>query len=179
MQPHDRLATVKPSTFDADMARLVGQLDEFRAAAAKHPGSSALQTALCPHIVAKHAQDQLVELDARGRVYFGDTWVEPDGYSLAHHMAWEAFAHVGPMKGGQRRKVATDVLKLIAIRAHCFAGDSSANLALLFVDDVAMDSVERTWVGAAAHDQGVELVVVRGFADVVDSIRDIQAIQSR
>jgi hypothetical protein len=40
------------------------------------------------------------------------TWVEVDGVSADLSVFPESFTHVGPMKGGQKRQVALDVLKL-------------------------------------------------------------------
>lgn len=48
----------------------------------------------------------------------GGTWTEVDGASPDLSVLAEASARQGKMKGGQKRKVALDVLKLITIRRH-------------------------------------------------------------
>lgn len=53
-------------------------------------------------------------------------WVRVDGASADLGVFAEAFAHVGPMKAGQKRKVALDVLKLITLQRSHPAPDLSS-----------------------------------------------------
>jgi hypothetical protein len=49
-----------------------------------------------------------------------DVEVRPDGVDAERTVFVEVFAHVGKLRGGQRHKVSTDALKLLAIRAVVF-----------------------------------------------------------
>jgi diketogulonate reductase-like aldo/keto reductase len=86
-------------------------------------------------------------------------------------VAVEVFAHLGTLKGGQRHKVSTDALKLLAIREI----HPGARLILAFVDERAVASVSG-WKAETLVRNGIEMVVVE--LDEADRAR-IQAAQSR
>jgi hypothetical protein len=81
--------------------------------------------------------------------------VRPDGVAADESVFVEVFAHVGKLKGGQRHKVSTDALKLLAIReAH-----PNARLILAFADDAAAASVSG-WRAETLKANGIEIHVV-------------------
>jgi hypothetical protein len=84
------------------------------------------------------------------------SWVKVDAVAVDESVLVEAFAHIGPMKGGQKRKVALDTLKL---RTVADSRDNPTRLVLAFADQEAVDSI-RGWLRYAIDAAGVETVVV-------------------
>jgi hypothetical protein len=81
-----------------------------------HASDSAIQRE-AEAVILKVISEQLGTLLGPRRVDLpGGTWVEVDGVSADLSVFTEGFAHVGPMKGGQKRKVALDVLKVITLQ---------------------------------------------------------------
>jgi hypothetical protein len=87
----------------------------------------------------------------------GKAPVKVDGVSDDETVFVEIFAHQGPLKGGQRHKVATDALKLITIgREH-----PDAQLVIALADETAAASLKsNTWLAAALRLWKVDVVVV-------------------
>ena len=81
----------------------------------------------------------------------GGTYVDVDGANADLTVFAEVFAHVGPMKGGQKRKVALDVLKLITVQ-RMYPG---ATLIVALCDHAAMASLTG-WLGEAISVWNVE-----------------------
>lgn len=81
--------------------------------------------------------------------------MEIDGVDEHQTVFVEAFAHIGSFKSGQRRKIATDVLKFVGLRAD----RPDASFVLAFADDAARSSVVG-WLRAVTEQHGIELVVV-------------------
>ena len=86
-----------------------------------------------------------------------------DGVSDDPQVFVEVFAHQGALKGGQRHKVAGDVLKLVTLsKAH-----PEARLVLAFADAVAAKSVQnKGWLAETVVTWGIEVIVVDLPADV-------------
>ncbi len=83
--------------------------------------------------------------------------VQVDGVATDESAFVEIFAHVGRLKGGQQRKVASDVLKLITLgRSH-----PRAKLYLAFADDEAAAYTKGSgWLAQAVATWGVDVIVV-------------------
>jgi hypothetical protein len=78
----------------------------------------------------------------------------------------EAYARIGPLKGGNFHKVARDALKLLTVR-ELAAPD--ARLILLFADEAAAASIgPRSWLRKAFDEHAIEVHV----ADIDDALRD-------
>jgi hypothetical protein len=104
----------------------------------------------------------------------GGTWVEVDGAAADLSVFAEAFAHQGRMKGGQKRKVALDVLKLITLqRVH-----PGAHLVLAFCDEAAMNSLTG-WIAEAIEAWKVDRMVAALEADLRARLIEVQARQYR
>lgn len=88
-------------------------------------------------------------------VLMGDVEVHPDGVDEDRSVFVEVFAHVGKLKGGQRHKVSTDALKLLAIREVY----PNASLILAFADQAAALSVSG-WKAKTLTENGIEIHVV-------------------
>lgn len=96
-----------------------------------------------------------VALNQGTGVAIGDAEVKPDGAALDNSVFVEVFAHIGPMKGGQKHKVSTDALKLLAIREI----HPKARLMLAFADEDAARSVSG-WKAATLEANKIEVRVV-------------------
>lgn len=79
----------------------------------------------------------------------------------------EVFAHQGALKPGQRHKVMSDALKLVAIGK----GYPEAILLLLLTDARAEADAQRGWRGAAIKTLGVKVRRVTLPAEIVEGLR--------
>jgi hypothetical protein len=123
--------------------------------------------------MSKHASDAGVQIAAEATILaalskaigipftqgltlsVGDARVRPDGVATDESVFVEVFAHIGKLKGGQRHKVSTDALKLLAIRES----RPNARLILAFADEAAAASVSG-WRAATLKANGIEIRVV-------------------
>ncbi|PYY34484.1 hypothetical protein DEJ32_14855 [Curtobacterium sp. MCPF17_046] len=96
---------------------------------------------------------------APARVEFEDgVRVELDGASEDQKVLVEAYAHVGALRGGQPKKLATDAFKLL------WAGRKlEATRLVIAVIDVEVEQYltrPKAWLTAALRDSGVEVIRV-------------------
>ncbi|MFN8215166.1 MAG: hypothetical protein U0R71_01080 [Solirubrobacterales bacterium] len=120
-----------------------------------HPSDSGAQTAAEATILALLGEDIGVTLLQGREVALGGVKVRPDGMAADGSVVVEVFAHIGKLKGGQRHKVSTDALKLLAIReAH-----PNARLILAFADETAAASVSG-WKAETLKANGIEIHTV-------------------
>jgi len=90
------------------------------------------------------------------RVRLGGAYVEVDGVAPGESVLVEIFAHRGQLKGGQRRKIMGDALKLITLRRS----RPASKLIIAFCDQEAADGVVG-WLAEALEAWGVERRVVK------------------
>ncbi|HEX5983980.1 MAG TPA: hypothetical protein VFY69_07230 [Solirubrobacterales bacterium] len=102
----------------------------------------------------------------------GAAHVRPDGVAADESAFAEVFAHIGKLKGGQRHKVSTDALKLLAIRET----RPNARLILAFADEVAAASVSG-WRAETLKANGIEIHVVSLSAEARAKIKAAQVRQ--
>jgi hypothetical protein len=138
----------------------------------------------------KHASDSSVQIAAEATILtalskaigipfsqgvtlpIGAAHVRPDGIAVDESVFVEVFAHIGKLKGGQRHKVSTDALKLLAIRET----RPSARLILAFADEAAAASVSG-WRAETLKANGIEIHVVSLSAEDRAKIEAAQARQ--
>lgn len=96
----------------------------------------------------------------------------PDGRAADNSVFVEVFSHVGQLKSGQRNKISTDLLKLVALRERY----PDARLVLAFVDQSAADSVGG-WRAAILESYRIEKVVVELSKVEKLEITAVQAVQ--
>ena len=83
-------------------------------------------------------------------------YVDVDGVSDDEGILVEVFAHQGALKGGQRHKIATDVLKLITVARE---RAQAPRLILAFADPTVADwTAGKSWLAAAVATWGVEVM---------------------
>lgn len=104
----------------------------------------------------------------------GGSYANVDGVSEDPLVFVEVFAHQGPLKGGQRHKIAGDVLKLVTLgRAY-----PAARLVLALAShETARQVTNRGWLAEAVRTWGVEVVVVDLREDILQGLREAQARQ--
>ncbi len=120
-----------------------------------HPSSSTVQQEVEATVLRALGEKLGSPLSQGHRVELGGSHMQPDGMTEDGSVVVEAFAHVGTLKGGQRHKVSTDALKLLAIREL----HPDARLILAFVDEKAVGSVSG-WKAETLRRNGIELLVV-------------------
>lgn len=121
----------------------------------RHASDSGTQIAAEATILAVLGEALGVPL-AQGTTFpVGAARVHPDGVAPDGSVFVEVFAHIGPLKGGQRHKVSTDALKLLAIRET----RPEARLILAFADEAAAASVSG-WRAEVLGRNGIEIRVV-------------------
>ncbi len=140
--------------------------------------------------MSKHASDSSVQIAAEATILaalskvigtpfiqgvtlpIGAAHVRPDGVAADESVFVEVFAHIGKLKGGQRHKVSTDALKLLAIRET----RPNARLILAFADDAAAASVSG-WRAETLRANGIEIHIVSLSAEDRAKIEAAQARQ--
>jgi hypothetical protein len=103
--------------------------------------------------------------------------VQVDGVAPDHSLFCEAFAHQGPLKGGQPHKVLSDAFKL----AYLGRRWPHAELLLVFSDDEAARRFRTgpSWAAKAIDAFGVKVEVVKLPDAVRNRLRKAQVRQSR
>ncbi len=121
----------------------------------EHASDSSEQVAAEKTILAALAESIGTPLAQGAKIAVGAASVEPDGVAADESVFVEVFAHIGKLKGGQRHKVSTDALKLLAI------GESrpDARLILAFADQAAAASVSG-WRAETLKANGIEVHVI-------------------
>jgi hypothetical protein len=115
-----------------------------------------------------------VSLQSRRLLLGSGTSVEVNGVAADESVLVEVSAHHGPLKGGQRHKIASDILKLVTI-AH--GRHPRPRLVLAFADtEAASWSAGKSWLATAQRAWQVEVMVV-ALSD--DLHRRIVAAQRR
>lgn len=123
-----------------------------------------------------------VKFTAKKLVLADGVQVAVDGIHIGEDTAMvvESWAHVGPAKGAQPKKVQADLLKLALIKSSPpkeFA-DKQVDAYLLFVDDQAMSVVSgRKWAALAAKQFGVNPIKVSLDGAVIAGIKLAQEDQ--
>lgn len=121
-----------------------------------HPSSAEVQTKKEAVILDDVSEQLGVVLQQKVKLEFGEAWMEVDGATEDESVLVEVFAHVGKLKGGQKHKVSTDALKLIALSES----RPEAKLILAFADQAAASSVAG-WKAAVLKHHGIELLVAK------------------
>jgi hypothetical protein len=101
--------------------------------------------------------------------------VDVDGVGPNQSFLVEIFAHQGQLKGGQRHKIAGDILKLITIARDL---GNSPRLALAFGDPAILSYFQgRSWLATAVSTWNIEIFIAELDEIVLRGLRDAQARQ--
>lgn len=106
-----------------------------------------------------------------------DAKVQIDGATSDLTVLVEAYAHIGPLRGAQPKKLATDAFKLSWIGPRVGA----TTLVLAVLDHAAANYLRRpkAWLTSAIADAGITVVLVDVDRDVRAGIEDAQVAQFR
>ena len=132
-----------------------------RAAAGRaiHPADSSAQSNAETAFRAAVEKRLRVKLP-KAKISLGSkTYVEVDGASARGHVYVEFFAHVGALKSGQRRKVASDALKLVTLTR----GQEGVAAYIAVCDPVVADYLESgtNWLSTALSRAGIKVLNVK------------------
>jgi hypothetical protein len=87
-----------------------------------------------------------------------------DGINREHRILCEAYAHIGPTRGGQPHKIAKDILKMLEAENRL---QGPWHKILCFADETAAQCVcGRSWLTAACRDFGIKIKVFSLPADL-------------
>lgn len=143
-----------------------------------HPGDSTVQRTAEAALLAACGQQLGVAL-APQRLHLPDgAYVDVDGVCEEPPVLVEAWAHQGPPKGAQTKKVLVDALKL----SHIARGlpNRPWRLILLFSDEAAAKPFRgASWYAGALRDLGIELHVVDIPVGLREEILAAQLLQYR
>jgi len=138
-----------------------------------HRSDSSIQRKAETAILAKVSEHFGTALAPKTVTFESGARVRVDGGTADDSIFVEVFARQGALKGGQKKKVCQDALKLITVgRSH-----PNAELVLAFADlDAAAYASKGTWVSEALATWGVAVLVV----SVDETLRaDIRSAQVR
>jgi hypothetical protein len=139
----------------------------------EHPSNS-LEQVSAEALILEAASIHLGVVVTPSRVDLPEgAYVNVDGVAHEPPTFVEVYAHQGLLRGGQRHKIAGDVLKLLTLgKAH-----PGARLVLAFADsDVARQVQNKGWLAEAIRTWGVRVFV----ADLPDNVRaGLKAAQGR
>jgi hypothetical protein len=142
-----------------------------------HASESSAQQAAELLIIAAVAEYVSLDL-APARIDMGDgVHVQIDGASADRAVLVEAYAHVGPLRGAQPKKLATDAFKLVWA-----GGRVAASRLIIAVADVDTEAYLRrpsAWLTAALRDSEVEVVRVSIDATAHAHVVEAQKLQKR
>lgn len=170
------------STTSSDRSAPRGCVDRYR-----EWGTGRDSSPEVPH-ASDSAEQQTIEadilraLEAVLRVTFTDAAPQLKGLKLDAFAAGpqpvlvEVFAHVGPSKSGQRRKVANDMVKLLLAERRLGV---SCRKVIAVIDKAAVAHHEGGWVGEFATAFEFEVIVVPGFEARHVALRAVQVRQRR
>ena len=114
-------------------------------------------------------------LEPRRIQFYGGALVDVNGVAPDESVLVEVSAHQGSPKGGQRHKIAADLLKLVTLARD---RHPKPRLILAFADDQAAAwAAGKSWLAASVAAWQVEIMVVKLEDDVRATIRSAQARQ--
>lgn len=141
-----------------------------------HPSSSVVQCA-AEQILVSGVSSQIAVSLTKSTLQIGGCKVEIDGFNALHRVACEAYAHVGSLKAGQSRKLATDVLKLAMVDKHL--GHGCRKIIVVAGAEAQAWLTGTCWQAGAIREFGIEVMRVELPANVHAKVLATQALQFR
>lgn len=139
-----------------------------------HASDSAAQRDVEPVILAALSVELGVELVPRRLTFPGGAWCDVDGVSDDERVLVEVFAHQGELKGGQRGKIARDVLKLMTLRES----RPGAKLIIALADPSLVKPLRgKSWLAEALRTFEIDVLYVEIDPDARDAIAKAQVRQ--
>jgi hypothetical protein len=152
-----------------------GSCDLGYGSSVTHLSDSAEQRLAEPLILAALTKTLGIALAPETLRLPGGSRVDIDGVAQDHSVLVEVFAHQGPMKTGQRHKVARDALKLVTTAKSLVP--TNPRLIIAFGDkQAAATATGKSWLAEALVTWSVEVFI----AELQDSVKDgLRAAQAR
>jgi len=141
-----------------------------------HPSSSAVQCA-AEQILIAGASSQIAVPLTKATLQICGCKVEIDGFNELHRVACEAYSHVGPLKAGQSRKLATDVLKLAMVDKHL--GEGCRKIIVVAGAEAHAWLTGKCWQAGAVRQFGIEVMRVELPANTHAEVLATQTLQFR
>lgn len=139
-----------------------------------HQSDSSEQQAALDHIREAVGRELGIALNPERIALPGGASVQVNAASSDRSVFCELFARQGGLKGGQRHKIANDVLKLLTLQRSF----PDARLVLAFGDpEAAAFATSGSWLAEAIRTWGVEVLVVTIDPDVRQRVRVAQERQ--
>jgi hypothetical protein len=139
-----------------------------------HLSDSAAQREAEPLILAKLGEELDVKLAPKRLTLPGGAKCDVDGVSEDENVLVEVFAHQGPLKGGQRGKIARDALKLITLGQH----RPGARLIIALADEASAKPLKaKSWLAEALTTFKVDVVLVELDEATRTAVADAQVRQ--
>jgi hypothetical protein len=142
------------------------------------PGDSSEQREAETVMMAEFSRIRGVALKPTRIALDGGVIVQVDGVADDYSLLCEAFAHQGPLKGGQVRKVIFDSFKLTFLARRW----PQAEMVLLFSDEEATRLFRlnsRSWLAQAVQAAGLKVEVVEIPSALRVRVQQAQKRQSR
>ena len=141
----------------------------------EHPSASAAQAAAESELIRTASVTLGAPLERRRLRLPGGGVVELDGFNPEQRIACEAFARIGPLKAGQKRKLGNDILKLLLLERRM--GGQWRKI-LVLAGEQALASLSRgSWQAQAVVEFGVEILLIRLDEAAVAGIQTAQTRQ--
>lgn len=121
----------------------------------QHPSDSGTQRAAEHELIRAMSRQINIELTPQSIRVAESATVQIDGYNANELVACEAFARIGKMNAGQRRKLGNDILKLLLLERHL--GTSIRKIIVLAGDDALASLSGKSWQAAAVREFGIEV----------------------
>jgi hypothetical protein len=142
---------------------------------ASHPSDSEVQRRAEPELVRAVATALGIPLAMHSLKLVGGGVVQLDGYNQERRVACEAFARIGPLKAGQKRKLGNDILKLLLVERRM---SGTWRKVLVIAGEDALASLSgASWQAQAVSEFGVEVFHVPLAAALVAEIKAGQVRQ--
>jgi len=141
-----------------------------------HPSDSEAQRRVERLLVDGVAREIGIPLAGETVPLEGST-VQIDGMSREHRVLCEAFAHVGTLKAGQKRKLGNDVLKLLYAE-RCLTGTWRKVLAVP-KGSAAVSAGPGGWQAHALSMFNIDIVPVELGAEIMIELKEAQLRQAR
>ncbi len=142
---------------------------------AAHPSDSEVQRRAEPELIRAVAMTLNVPLSKQTLKLAGGCTVQIDGYNQEQKVACEAFARIGALKPGQKRKLGNDILKLMLIERKM--GGVWRKVLVIAGEDALASLTNGSWQAQAVREFGIEVYRVPLAAALADEIVAVQAQQ--
>ncbi len=140
-------------------------------------GDSSEQREAESYLIEKLSKTLGVPLTKRRFTLDNGSWIELDGFCESPPVLCEAWAHVGPPKGGQKHKVMNDALKLIFVKTFLKV---KGECILLFADhEAALPFQNNSWMAQCLNEYNITIKIIELSPELRTKVLQAQKRQTR